>query len=627
MLRRRAENERVSYRVQPLARRADAASRDAGTCRRRSATRRRFWLAAPLALLLGVIPVLAIAAGRSASTDTAGDRGSATPGLHPSGPAVGEARPGPRAPQVPPTAGEIVCPAEFGRADGVFLTYETTFGSTAILIEIAAEAAERDTVYMIVKNVTERSQAVAQLTAAGVDLDRVQFILYPQLSENSIWVRDYGPAYIHADGPRGIVDFWYPFTNDDDLPLTIGQTFGLPVYTTDLMLSGGNFMTDGNGIGFCTEIVYTYNPSYTHAQVRQVFRDYCGIDSLVVLPILDVENTKHIDVFCKILDATTILVGEYASPAQAAGDNYAILNQIAAQLDTLRSLEGREFEVARIPMPPYERGRSVGVTRTYTNSLILNDKVLVPVYGQALDAEALAMYAGILPDHEIVPIDAEQIIHRAGAVHCITSLHHGPNPLLVHHTPLDSIAAGSAPVLTFATNPRFADMTARVFYRPVSSPTFASVPATRTAGVWHATLPEADEAFDYYLCADAVSGTEAFTAYAPREAPADLFHVALQAAAAVAERVPSGTVLVCPPALAATPATLQLHVAPGEAARVTIHDAQGRRVRPLGAHGPGDHTILWDGRDARGIPLPAGVYFCRVRATRATHVGRILLLR
>ncbi|HWN82632.1 MAG TPA: FlgD immunoglobulin-like domain containing protein, partial [Candidatus Udaeobacter sp.] len=56
--------------------------------------------------------------------------------------------------------------------------------------------------------------------------------------------------------------------------------------------------------------------------------------------------------------------------------------------------------------------------------------------------------------------------------------------------------------------------------------------------------------------------------------------------------------------------------APGHAAfRIGIYDAAGRNVRELGGMaGGGAQTIAWDGRDARGAALGAGVYFFKIEA-------------
>jgi hypothetical protein len=55
--------------------------------------------------------------------------------------------------------------------------------------------------------------------------------------------------------------------------------------------------------------------------------------------------------------------------------------------------------------------------------------------------------------------------------------------------------------------------------------------------------------------------------------------------------------------------------APGSAPfRAGIFDLRGRVVAELasGPRTPGTQRLLWDGRDARGLRVAAGVYFLRV---------------
>ncbi len=59
-----------------------------------------------------------------------------------------------------------------------------------------------------------------------------------------------------------------------------------------------------------------------------------------------------------------------------------------------------------------------------------------------------------------------------------------------------------------------------------------------------------------------------------------------------------------------------------------ILDPRGRLVRRLesGSFGPGARTASWDGQDARGAPVPAGVYLARVRLGSAAAGTRIIRL-
>lgn len=62
---------------------------------------------------------------------------------------------------------------------------------------------------------------------------------------------------------------------------------------------------------------------------------------------------------------------------------------------------------------------------------------------------------------------------------------------------------------------------------------------------------------------------------------------------------------------------------------LSIHDLEGRRVVTLfeGALAAGEHLHLWDGRDARGRPLHAGVYLARLECAGSSVSVRFVLTR
>jgi len=61
---------------------------------------------------------------------------------------------------------------------------------------------------------------------------------------------------------------------------------------------------------------------------------------------------------------------------------------------------------------------------------------------------------------------------------------------------------------------------------------------------------------------------------------------------------------------------------------IEIVDAAGRRVRELrGDFGPGRHLLIWDGRDARGREVAAGVYPYTMRAGNSSLTGRAVLIK
>ena len=77
-------------------------------------------------------------------------------------------------------------------------------------------------------------------------------------------------------------------------------------------------------------------------------------------------------------------------------------------------------------------------------------------------------------------------------------------------------------------------------------------------------------------------------------------------------------------------ATLRLDVPAGAThTRVTLLDITGRVVRTLrdDASGPGTIALEWDGRDASGVAVPAGVYLARAEAGAQAVTARLVWLR
>ena len=62
---------------------------------------------------------------------------------------------------------------------------------------------------------------------------------------------------------------------------------------------------------------------------------------------------------------------------------------------------------------------------------------------------------------------------------------------------------------------------------------------------------------------------------------------------------------------------------------LSVYDVGGRLVRSLEAAppSPGRHTFAWDGRDAAGLAVPAGLYFLRLRTDLGDRTEKLVVLR
>jgi agmatine deiminase len=243
---------------------------------------------------------------------------------------------------------------------------------------------------------------------------------YGQYALDSIWVVDSGPYWVlDGTGTLAVVDprYYFDRTNDDAIPYKLADLLGLTDYRPDLDYEGGNIMSDGNGTCFSTTAHVIRNLPHSQADVEQMLADYLGCEKMIWVERLIGEGTGHIDMFAKMLDPTTIIVGEY-EPTQDS-ENAQLLDATAAMLASETNLDGDPFTVVRIPMPD-NSNRSVW--RTYTNSVQVNDLIMVPIYTneQSNEAAALQVYQTVLPGTTVVGIPADEIITAGGAVHCVT---------------------------------------------------------------------------------------------------------------------------------------------------------------------------------------------------------------
>lgn len=315
----------------------------------------------------------------------------------------------------------VYAPAEFDSVAGIIFAWEAY---STLLTALIKEVAEEDTAWVVVDNSTEQNSVYNTLNNSNVNMDRVVFEVSPT---NSVWMRDYGPWWIYEPGNRrAIIDLTYnrPRPQDDAFPELFSESIGVNYYGLGLVEAGGNMLLDGKGAVILSDVIFDasqgFDPNLNLDQLNQYFSDYYGVHKVIITPHLINDGTGHIDMFVKIINDTTIIVGDYENQSAGYPGNYDICNQVANQLANETNGDGRPFNIIRMPMPPY----SNGITYTYVNSLLVNNKVLVPIYGFsdsfANDTDVLSQYEEIIPGAQAIGFDCNQIIPANGAIHCIT---------------------------------------------------------------------------------------------------------------------------------------------------------------------------------------------------------------
>ena len=277
------------------------------------------------------------------------------------------------------------------------------------LVDVVKYGKDVVDIYAIYDSNTVKSNFTSQLQAAGVSPNSVNWV---NLENGSIWIRDYGPLPIVSDsGKVGSVDlrYYHQRIYDDAIPTKLGNLWNITTYRAPLDFEGGNFMSDTVGNCFASEGLLWYN-GVGQSQLTKYFQDYIGCEDLHIVKTLENEGTTHLDMQMKLTSDTTVIVGEYGSNQDYA--NYKITNENAAMFEDLG------YQVVRMPMP----SNSDGNFRTYINSLFVNGVNMVPTYSidKAKEAEAMQIWAQVMPAWQHIPFNSDDVISWAGAIHCIT---------------------------------------------------------------------------------------------------------------------------------------------------------------------------------------------------------------
>jgi agmatine/peptidylarginine deiminase len=307
-------------------------------------------------------------------------------------------------------------PAEFEPMQGVLIRYP--FGISYELIQEMASDAE---VVTVVNDNSEKNYVISQYQSYGVDLDNCDFLISPS---NTYWTRDYGPWFIfNGDDEQGIVDHIYnrPRPDDDQIPENFGNAYGIPVYGMGLVHTGGNYMTDGQGISVSTDLVWSENSGKTHAEIDQILENYCGIHTYHVVADALGDYIKHIDCWAKYLAPDIIMIIKTST----SHSNYDEIEDAVEYFENQTSCYGTPYKIKRV---------YTHMSEPYINCLILNDKVLVPISGSQWDDEAIESYEDALPGYQILGFTGSW--ESTDALHCRTKGIVDRYMLYINHIPL-----------------------------------------------------------------------------------------------------------------------------------------------------------------------------------------------
>jgi len=274
-----------------------------------------------------------------------------------------------------------------------------------------------------------------------------------EMSNNDSWMRDVGPTFvINGKGDVRGIDWkfnawgglngglYFPWDKDDEIASKVMEIEHIRAYKAPIVLEGGSIHVDGEGTLMTTEeclLNPNRNPDYTREELEEVLKDYLGITKILWIPrgVYNDETNGHVDnLACFVRPGVIALTWT----DDKDDPQYEISSEALEYLSSQTDARGRKLEIHKIhqPGPIYiTEEESMGVdavegtlprqpgdrlAASYINHYIANGGVVVPIFNDPHDEEALRKLQELYYDRKVVGVYAREILLGGGNIHCIT---------------------------------------------------------------------------------------------------------------------------------------------------------------------------------------------------------------
>ncbi len=343
-------------------------------------------------------------------------------------------------------------PGEFEPQDGVIMIWPKRPGSwpfeakdaRKVFAELANILVEYEKVYMLVE---EQTRASAQELLS-------EKVILLTIETDDAWARDVGPTFVtNGSDVRGVnwsFNAWggtfdglyQSWEKDDQAAASFCNQTGYDYYdAAPFVLEGGSIHSDGEGTVIVTEACLLSkgrNPELSKAEIEEKLREYLGAEKVIWLPhgIYMDETNEHVDNICAFVKPAEVVL---AWTNDCEEPQYALSLADLQILEKETDAKGRAFTIHKLLIPKqpvcireeelagfvFEEGEDIReagerLAASYVNFYIGNRVVLVPQFGDAHDAAAVALLEEVFKERKVIPIDARAIIIGGGNIHCIT---------------------------------------------------------------------------------------------------------------------------------------------------------------------------------------------------------------
>lgn len=200
----------------------------------------------------------------------------------------------------------------------------------------------------------------------------------------------------------------------DSTPIKLTEHFlNRNLYYENLILDGGNFISNGIGVAITTNRIISDNQHFSIYEIKSYFKNRMGIDKLIILPVEPGDITGHVDGMVRFISESLVVVGDYPS-SYSIGKEF--MNRIA------KTIKQSGFKVIRIlnDVPAFPKRKFPSAVGNYINFLRVANTIYLPVYKNKdeLNKRAIALYESL--NLKVIPVYSDELAEFGGILNCIT---------------------------------------------------------------------------------------------------------------------------------------------------------------------------------------------------------------
>ncbi|RYD36940.1 MAG: agmatine deiminase family protein [Verrucomicrobiaceae bacterium] len=269
---------------------------------------------------------------------------------------------------------------------------------------------------------------------ANLNLDEAfrENLVITDISAVYPWCRDHGAIFIVNDELGEVAatswkyNAWggkYPEAfPDNNISTAMAKLLGVQEFDAGLVLEGGSIDCNGCGTVLTTESCLlnpNRNPQLDRAGIERHLYDYLGFEKVLWLHdgIVGDDTDGHIDDITRFINPETVVT---VIEEDGSDPNHLPLERNWQRLRRMTTEDGSPLNIIALPMPAPVIIDGQRLPASYANFYIANSVVLLPVFDDPKDTEAIAILSECFPDRRIVPINSRELVWGLGSFHCLT---------------------------------------------------------------------------------------------------------------------------------------------------------------------------------------------------------------